>query len=225
MDGILVLMEKIVKITNVLQIILSKEKGNVVMVIVAKQVTVNDYIQIHAPKNVIYVQNAKNGIVQKYIHVPELDLVLIKKTTNLACLCLHPPERAKLLCSVGADYRDLSCKLNHLPERPTICDQLDTCSNFNCTRLHGTDWNPCEAGENCEDEHIIINPQEKTKLAAAATTDNNKNKNRKTKKCLKNLEQRLKEVVGKAHNYLNMLLNILVHLLFVLNHVLLLHFH
>jgi hypothetical protein len=75
--------------------------------------------------------------------------------TNLACLCIHPPERAKLLCSAGADCRDLSCKLNHPSERPTICDQLDTCSNFNCTRLHGPDWNPCEAGDNCDDEHCL----------------------------------------------------------------------
>ncbi len=94
MDGILVLMEKIVKITNALQIILSNEKGNVVMVIVAKQVTVNDYIQIRAPKNVIYVQNAKNGIVQRYIHVPELDLVLIKKTVQIWLVCIYIHQNA-----------------------------------------------------------------------------------------------------------------------------------
>ncbi|CAF4950088.1 unnamed protein product [Rotaria sp. Silwood1] len=117
--------------------------------------------------------------------------------TNLACLCLHPPERAKLLCPLGADCRDLVCKLNHPSERPPICDQSDACSNFNCTRLHGPNWNPCEAGDECEDEHClkihsperIISRQEK----AATTTMNNKNRNKKPKKNLKTLEQRMKD--------------------------------
>jgi hypothetical protein len=118
--------------------------------------------------------------------------------TNLACLCLHPPERAKLLCSIGAECRDLSCKFNHPSERPPICDQINTCSNFNCIRLHVLDWNPCEAGDNCEDGHCskihppeyIINLKEKT---TAATATNNERKYRKAEKYLKSLVQRMKD--------------------------------
>ena len=71
--------------------------------------------------------------------------------TNLTCLCLHPPERDRLICSIGADCCDISCKLNHPPERQPTCNQPDLCSNFNCTYLHNSDWNPCEAGDNCKD--------------------------------------------------------------------------
>jgi ATP-dependent helicase HrpA len=123
-----------------------------------------------------------------------------EKCTNLTCLCLHPPERAKLLCSIGADCRDLSCKLNHPPERPTMCDQPDTCSNFNCTRLHGPDWNPCEAGDNCEDENCCkIHSSERNinlskKVTAATTMNNNRKTNQNTrKKSLKSSEQRMKD--------------------------------
>jgi hypothetical protein len=83
MDGIHVLMEKNVKITNALPIILSNGQGNVVMIMIAKLVIVNFYIPIHALKNVLYVPNAKNGIVQRYIHIFELDFVPTKKNVQI----------------------------------------------------------------------------------------------------------------------------------------------
>ena len=80
-----------VKIMNVLLIILSNEKQNVVMVTVAKIQNVNLYTRAHVRKYVHYVPNAKNGIVQKFIHDPELDFALIKKIVPiwLAYVYIH----------------------------------------------------------------------------------------------------------------------------------------
>ena len=118
--------------------------------------------------------------------------------TNLICLCLHPPERARLLCPIGTDCCDLSCKFKHPPERPRVCDQLDACSNFNCIRLHGPDWNPCEIGDECQDENCSkthsseSNNNLRKRLTAATTTDNQNIKQKTLKKSLKSHEQRMK---------------------------------
>jgi superfamily II DNA/RNA helicase len=122
-----------------------------------------------------------------------------KNCTNLTCLCLHPPERAALLCLFGVDCRDLSCRLNHPPERPSVCDQPDICPNFNCTHLHRPEWNPCEAGDECEDEqcskiHTFERITVQQKETASSTNISIKNRNQKTKKkYLKTLEQRIKD--------------------------------
>ncbi|CAF4316572.1 unnamed protein product, partial [Rotaria sp. Silwood2] len=123
-----------------------------------------------------------------------------EKCTNLACLCLPPPECAKLLCPLGEDCRELSCKLNHPPERPPKCGQPDICSNFNCTLLHQPEWNLCETGNECEDEHCrkLHSPERNIKLqqktASATTTNNVKiNDQQANKKNLITLEQRRKD--------------------------------
>ncbi|CAF1002038.1 unnamed protein product [Rotaria sordida] len=123
-----------------------------------------------------------------------------KNCTNLTCLCLHPPERDRLLCLLGVDCRDLSCRSNHPPERPPVCDKPDVCPNFNCTHLHQPEWDPCEAGDECEDKQCSkIHSFERDitiqqKEAASPTNISIKNKNQKTKKkYLKTLEQRIKD--------------------------------
>jgi hypothetical protein len=82
-----------------------------------------------------------------------------------------------LFCQIGADCQDVSCKLNHPVERPSIYDQTDTASNLNCTHLHGTDWNPGETGDQCEDEQsdkidppqCIVSFQQKTAMTTMIT--------------------------------------------------------
>jgi hypothetical protein len=83
MDGIHVVMEKNVKIITAMPLILSNEKRNVERVMIAKGVTVDSYILIHSPRNVLCVQRANNGIVQRCIQVLELGYVLIKKTVRI----------------------------------------------------------------------------------------------------------------------------------------------
>jgi hypothetical protein len=94
MDGILVLMKKNVRITNALPIILSNGKRNVGMLIIAKIVIVNFYIPIRALKNVLCVQDAKNGIVQRHIHILELDFVLTKKNVQIWLVCVYIHQNA-----------------------------------------------------------------------------------------------------------------------------------
>jgi hypothetical protein len=94
--------------------------------------------------------------------------------TNVTCLSLHPPTRVKLLCPIGVDCHDFSCRRNDLLERARICDQPDTSSKLSCISLHETDLNPHEAEDNCEDEQYakidlperVINVQEKTAAVA-----------------------------------------------------------
>ncbi|UJR19381.1 hypothetical protein I4U23_022511 [Adineta vaga] len=122
-----------------------------------------------------------------------------EKCTNLDCLCLHPPDRNELLCPSGAECREISCKLNHPSERPSECDQPIACPNFNCTCLHQPQWNPCEQGDDCEDEQCskIHSPERKMKLQQKKTTKNvnlKNNRNQQIKKTnLKTLGQRIKD--------------------------------
>jgi hypothetical protein len=81
-----------VKITIALPIILSNAKKNVGLVVIAEELTVDICIRINAPRNVLHVQSAKYGIVQRCIQVLEPGVVLIKKIVQirLVNVCIHP---------------------------------------------------------------------------------------------------------------------------------------
>ena len=51
--------------------------------------------------------------------------------------------------------KDLECKSNHPPGRPTVCDSGVTCGNFYCEALHPLGWDPCEAGVKCTDVSCV----------------------------------------------------------------------
>ncbi len=111
---------------NVLPIILSNGQQNVVMATVVKILTVNSYIRIRALINVRFVQDAENGIVQRYIHVPELDFVRIRKIVRIWFVCVYIRQNV-LDYSVQLELIVVTCLANsniHLNDNQYVINEI-----------------------------------------------------------------------------------------------------
>ena len=102
MNGIHARKELNVEITNVFAITRAEEKQNVVMVIDAKLVLANSYIQIHVRINVNSMNDAINGTAKERIQVLVLDYVLIKNDVQMSFVYvyIHPQDHSFVINQV-----------------------------------------------------------------------------------------------------------------------------